>query len=129
MGKIISGTFLALVLIMAVRCTYKKAEDVYPVNNTGTCDTSNVSYAKTIQPVLSTNCYSCHSKANSALGGGYVLDNYNDLAVQAQKGFLYANVAEKDLNSPSHMPRGAPSLADCEIFKIKAWVDQGYKNN
>jgi hypothetical protein len=128
MRKKISGTLLVLTLIMAIKCTYKKAEDVYPVNNTG-CDTTNVSYSASIQPILSVNCYSCHSKANSALGNGVVLDNYNDVSDQAKGGFLVANVTEKDLNSPTHMPRGAPSLPDCEIFKIKAWVGQGYKNN
>jgi mono/diheme cytochrome c family protein len=124
MGRIISGTILAMLMIMSMSCTYKKAETAFP-----SCDTTNVSYSGAVVPILVANCYSCHTQANSALGGYYVLDNYNDLSVQAQSGFLVGNITDPDINTKSHMPRNAPSLPDCEISKIRAWVNQGYKNN
>ena len=40
------------------------------------CDTTDVSYSRAIQPILTQNCVlaSCH--ASAAASGGYILDNF-----------------------------------------------------
>jgi hypothetical protein len=127
-SKIGFGTILVLSITMTTSCQYKNAEEAYPINLKDTA--GGVSYSKYIQPLLKTNCYSCHTAAvTQALGGGYVLDNYNDVATRAQVGDLYNDLNDPDVNSIRHMPRSQPSLPPADIIKVKAWIDQGSKNN
>ncbi len=128
---IIFPFFLGIVLTTN-SCTYKNAQDVYPVDTLG-CYRPNISFANDIVPILVANCYSCHSNANKSLGSGYVLEGYaNDtLYVKSGPGTpdLYTNVSDANVTDFYHMPKGLPSISGCEISKIKAWIDQGYKNN
>jgi hypothetical protein len=123
---LVSWAAVVFAMLLMAGCKYSNVEETYPIN---TCDTSNISYGSYIQPMLKTNCYSCHTAGNAGLGGNYVLDNYNDVAAQAKKGFLYGDISDPDLTSVSHMPRGLASMPLCDILKVKAWVNHGYKNN
>jgi hypothetical protein len=127
----IFGTLMVLMITMVVCCTYKNAEDVYPapVVDNVTCDTTNISYSNYIAPLLSDNCYRCHSQGNSYLGSGYVLDTWFNVIAQANSGNLVTDISITDIGSVHHMPNGLPSLSQCDINKVKAWVSQGAKNN
>jgi len=115
------------VLFLSQNCTYKNAQDAYP------CVTGNVSFAKDVQPIISANCYLCHSKVNAfSSGQGYILEGYSYDSLYASPGsgdILYGNIADPNISDVSHMPKNAASLSPCEIATIKAWIDQGYKNN
>ncbi len=92
-----------------------------------TCDTTNVSYARQILPILQDNCYSCHGQGNTAGSGGINLSTYAALKVYAENGYLVGNVSHAPGYVP--MPYGLPMLPACEVNTITAWVNQGILNN
>ncbi len=72
----------------------------------------------------------CHS--GNAPEGGILLDNYNNVKASAEietgnYGSLYGTISHASGNSP--MPKNADKLSDCNISKIKAWIDQGALDN
>jgi hypothetical protein len=130
--KIIALPLLLSLLFTTSNCTYKNAQEVYPIDTIG-CNTGNVSFANDIVPILVANCYSCHSNQNKFLGSGYVLEGYANDTLYVQNNppnaNMYNNVSDANVSDFYHMPKGLPSISACEIIKIKAWIDQGYKNN
>jgi uncharacterized membrane protein len=118
--------FLAIFVIVVtlISCINKKQDPAV-----ATCDLiSNnliVSFQKDISPILSINCYQCHSSKNAS--GGVILDNMTYLKAFAENGDLYESIRLR-ADGTASMPRGS-KLTDCEINTIKLWVMQGSKNN
>jgi hypothetical protein len=113
---------------LAMGCASHNSEDMYPPNPN--CNIDNISYKGYIQPLFQDKCYSCHDQQHAKdSASGNVLDNYKDVAAHAQSGFLSATISDPDIKSTSHMPKNKPSLPDCDIRKIKAWIGQGTKDN
>ena len=101
-----------------------KPESALPSSGGG-CDTSGVvSYSAQIVPILNASCtQNCHN----GTGGGHDLTNYTAVNADAVGGSLYGSVAQ---NPPYQaMPQGGSKLSDCDIAKIKKWVDGGAPNN
>lgn len=88
------------------------------------CDTVNVSYAKTIQPLLKENCYSCHSNTLQTVGVN--MEGYNNVKQYADATLLVGVTSR--LPGYAEMPPPGP-LSDCNMNLIRAWVYQGAKNN
>lgn len=88
------------------------------------CDTLNVSYSKTIQPLLKENCYSCHSNAIQTVGVN--LEGYSNVKIYADATLLVG--VSSRLPGYAQMPPPGP-LSDCNKSLIRAWVNQGAKNN
>jgi len=105
-------------------CYYDKADIVYPAATN--CDTLLVKYSTTVLPVLNNSCYSCHS-GTAASGGGISLDNFAVLKNMATNGRLVGTISHAI--GFSAMPKNGSKLPDCEILKIKAWVNAGALNN
>ena len=112
-------------------------------------ETTTVSFATDVQPILSRNCVECHDKAAEGVAAsGLNLADYDALmqgtrygpmvvANNSESSSLYLVVAQK--TSPEiHMPpqhadalaegRGRP-LSEKEIGIIKTWIDEGALNN
>ena len=53
-------TFAAFLLLLQ-SCYYDSVEELYP--NPVECDTTNVSYATDVWPIIESNCVVCHSGA------------------------------------------------------------------
>jgi hypothetical protein len=103
-------------------CMTKNEAELYP------CDTSNISYAKHVMPIIQTNCYRCHDANNAVLfGNGNYLDDYASLKAKIRNGLVIGNIE----HAPGFlaMPKGTAKLRDCDIAKIKAWVNQDTLNN
>jgi hypothetical protein len=93
---------------------------------TGTkCDTLNVSYSKTVQPILQSNCVPCHSGPGAT--AGVDMSSLTSINRQVGRNRLFPNVLT-GRNGASQMPQGG-RLSQCEIDQITAWVNQGTKNN
>src|SRR3954462_11463250 len=92
--------------------------------NTGNCDTVNMKYATNIQPIIQANCYSCHG--NGQAESGISLDSYTKLKQQANNGNLIGVITHAAGYPP--MPYNLPKLSDCDINKIKDWVERGAPN-
>jgi hypothetical protein len=102
-------------------CISKNEVELYP------CDTTNMSYQKNIVPIIRQNCYKCHDSGNANLfAENNYLDSYDSLKFHVDFG-LINNI--EHVPGAKAMPKGAPMLPDCEIAKIRAWIQQGALNN
>jgi hypothetical protein len=90
------------------------------------CDTTNMSFTADIKPILQANCYACHSNSNFAISSTK-LEDYGDLIHHVHDGDILGSIS----HAPGfvEMPQGAPKLSDCNINKIKAWIDRGALDN
>ena len=120
LGLLATGAFL----LFFTGCS-KTSEDKLAGNLS--CDTTNVSYAGGVVPILQSICYDCHGNGNTSGSGGILLEGYTNLKVYADNGYLAGNVS----HAPGYvgMPYGLPKLPDCEVNTILAWVHQGAHNN
>jgi uncharacterized membrane protein len=115
--------------IIALSCS-KKSEDALtkpPGSGGSTCDTVNMKYTANVVPILTGNCYSCHSVANNSGSQNIILEGYNNLKAKADKGALIGAITHAD-GFPA-MPKGFPKLSDCNINIIRSWINNGTQNN
>ncbi len=109
-----------------IRCQYNNEEAMYGKNEN--CDTGNVTYSQTIKPLLTNNCYSCHSANNAnSFGEGINLESFIELVSVANSSRLIG--ALEHLPGYDAMPSGGTKLDDCAIEKIKVWINSGALNN
>jgi len=121
----INGILLmGIIILLLSSCYYDNEEELYPASNS-TCDTSIVTYANKIAPILQQNCTNCHSGA--APSGNIDLTTYANVSPYALNGKLYGSVAH--LAGYIAMPSASVSVSSCDISKIKSWIDSGSKNN
>ncbi|OKL38623.1 hypothetical protein [Pontibacter flavimaris] len=116
---------LGLLLPVTTACTNDNEEDLAPQPDHQDCDTTAITFSGSIVPILAANCYSCH--AAGIAEGGVVLDNYNGVKEEAGHGHLVGAITHAPGFPP--MPQGAAKLPDCDIEKIRKWVDAGAPNN
>lgn len=107
-----------------------KANEAELIANSGDttatrCDTANSKYSTVVMPILQTNCYSCHSGSN--VNAGVSLDSYTQLRSLALSGTLIGVITHAS-GYPA-MPEGKPQLSDCDINKIRSWINNGAQNN
>ncbi|NDK56634.1 c-type cytochrome domain-containing protein [Pontibacter fetidus] len=100
------------------------AKDLTCTDNTA-CNTTNVSFSGTIKPIFAKYCTGCHS--GTAPTGGINLTLYTDAAGVAKSGRLVGAVTHASGFVP--MPQGGAKLPQCDIDKIKVWVNAGAPNN
>ena len=89
------------------------------------CDSINVTYTATIEPIISNNCTACHSGSNA--GGGIMITNYGELKAIGANGSLLGSIEHSA--GFSAMPKGMAKLSDCNISQIKNWINEGMQNN
>jgi hypothetical protein len=118
----ISLTIIAIFSLFFVSCYYDNEEALYPTLR-NTCDTTNVTFSGTIAPVLSDNCYSCHSNANASFGGGMHLQAYADVVTNSAR----LIVAIKQTGTKPMPPSG--KLNTCAIAQFDIWIRNGMPNN
>jgi len=126
--KPLQGRFVAIIALLAVimglsACYYDKEEELYPPITQ--CDTSNVGYQATIVPLMKANCNACHN--SSAPSAGIATDNYQGVKTIALNGKLYGSIAH--LSGYSAMPKGGNKLSECDIKRVKIWIDMGAPEN
>lgn len=117
---------LSLPLLLATfnqGCYYDVAEELYPV--AGDCDTSNVTYAGTIVPILESNCYICHGAGISL--GSVTLEGYDNLVTYVNNGQFSGAINHEPGFVP--MPQNAEQLSDCNLAMIDKWISDGAPNN
>lgn len=114
--------FSILVIVLMNACSY---DDLDKLGRRGDCDTDFVSYSQDVLPIIEANCYNCHG--NGATNGGVDLDGHAALASWADDGTLFCTINHD--NGCSLMPKNQPQLPECDILKIKNWIDEGAQNN
>jgi hypothetical protein len=113
---------LVVLLVSATGCYNDKEEILYPQS---VCDTATIAYSRSIVPVLSANCTSCHG--GNTPSAAIRLDNYAGVKIMADNGKLAGAVTHTAGFSP--MPKNNAKLRDCNIIKIKNWIAAGALNN
>lgn len=111
---------IAFVFILG-GCASDSEEELYP--GSIACDTTDVTYSKSLAPVFAANCNSCHSGDNPA--NNIRTDNYSSVktniarihgAINREPGF-------------SAMPQDGAKLSDCDLKKIDIWIADGMPEN
>ncbi|MBS4044598.1 MAG: hypothetical protein KGZ59_12395 [Chitinophagaceae bacterium] len=93
------------------------------------CDSTQVKYTATVLPILSNNCYQCHSASNSpTLGGGVNLEGYNNVRNWVNPNNANGGILLVDITT-GRMPKNLPKLSDCDIAKVSNWIKNGALNN
>lgn len=113
-----------LCCVCVISCS-KSSEDQLNPPPVITCDTVAMKYSTNILSIIDNNCYSCHGNGQSR--AGISLDSYAKLKALADNGKLVGVIT----HSPGYipMPSGRAKLADCDINKIRSWVNAGAPNN
>lgn len=118
---------LLLFIVIMAGCYYESEEKLYPVKPDA-CELTNVTFSKTIKPILQENCFRCHSNLNYLnKGGGIKLENHADIKAMVESGKLMGAVKHESDFIP--MPEDGGKLTECEINKLQKWVDNGILNN
>lgn len=91
-----------------------------------TCTFGTLSYSTDIKPIIDAKCTGgCHS--STKLDGGYDLSAYEGLKSAVDNEALYASITAT--LAASRMPKDGDALPDCDVKKIKAWIDAGALKN
>lgn len=111
------------VVFIFFSCAYHKEDQLYGLN----CDTSNVTYSTTIKGIINNYaCLNCHSGPNP-IGAGIHLETYDAVKAKVTDGRLFGAINHYPGFAP--MPDGAGKMSQCDIDKVKAWIDAGAPNN
>ena len=87
----------------------------------GGCDTTNMTYATNIAPIMTSHCTGCHSGSNPQKG--IDLSNFANVKSVASSGKLLGVVTHQSGFTP--MPYNQAKLDACKIAKIRNWIDTG----
>ena len=114
------------ILTLWTSCYYDNVQDLYPNNQD--CDTTNVTYSKTIAPITSANCNVCHSGATPQKN--VTTDSWQGLSAVAVDG-LNSQLWRAVSHQPgiTWMPYQNGTLSNCDLAKIRVWLRAGAPNN
>jgi hypothetical protein len=104
------------------------------------CAPAGVSYNKDVQPILAKNCSECHAPGQKGFeASGLDTTSYQSLMKGGKFGPLVKPgdalssalnmLVEGRVHSSIQMPHGRAKLPDKDIETLKAWVNEGAKNN
>lgn len=101
------------------------AQGAQNLNCDGGCDTTNVTFNAVIKPIIQNKCQGCHQ--GTSPGGGVNLSTYLGVQGSAIDGSLLGSIQHSA--GWSAMPKNTSKLPDCDITKIRIWVNAGASNN
>lgn len=120
MSKKAAGIVSILAVFLGVGCKYNSEEALY------NCPTVEVRYATTITNLLEVyRCKNCHNSFTAPNGAD--LSTYAGVKAEVDNGRLLGSITHSQGFSP--MPQGSPKMSDCDIKRVKAWIDAGAPNN
>lgn len=109
-----------MALVLLTGCYYDNEEELYPFSF---CDTENVTWANTIEPLMQTRCAipGCHVPGAQSPD----LSTYAKVKSQADAGRIQARVID---GAPSYMPPSG-KLPPCEQEKLSIWLEMDAPQN
>jgi|688.fasta_scaffold03792_5 hypothetical protein len=112
-------TSLILALVLG-GCYYDKEEVLYP---NSFCDTTNVTWSGTIQPLVQSRCATpgCHVTGAQSPD----LSTYSAFKAQVDQGRIEARAIQ---GTPSFMPPSG-KMPNCNIQQLQVWIDAGALQN
>ena len=94
-------------------------------NCANTCDTTAFTYSADIAPIMSSYCNGCHS--GTFPSGGINTVSWANLQTIVTDGSLLGSVQHN--TNFSAMPKNTAKMDDCNITKIRKWIQAGAPNN
>jgi mono/diheme cytochrome c family protein len=120
-AQALAGAAVSL-LAFTSACTYSKGTEPSPCNDPGPA-----TYAAVISPIFDANCRACHGAGvYQTLGGGNDYSTYQGIKNQSSR-LIIGCISHEAGYDP--MPKGLAKISDCDIARIKAWIDAGQPNN
>jgi hypothetical protein len=119
---------VAGLLLLFSSCYNDKYDRLYPMV-VNPCDTTTITYAKDIQPIIAANCFKPGSGCHDVAGTSGI--NF-ETSITSLQGYAASGVLLGDINwhtGYNPMPKGGAKMSDCEINKITRWVHLGAPNN
>ena len=114
---------LSFITVLISSCYYEAEEDLFPPQ---VCNPGTVTFSGTINGLLNSyGCTGCH--VGPSPSGNFTLLNYDDVKAKVDDGKLWGAINHMPGFSP--MPDGAAKMNQCDINKIRAWMDAGAPNN
>ena len=114
--------FALFTLLTAIGCYYEQGDEILNCS----IDPSNVKFSTTITTLfIDYGCIGCHGTI--APSDNIVLNTYAGTKKVVDNGKLYGAITHSNRYSP--MPQGSTKMNECDIRKIKAWIDAGAPNN
>lgn len=106
----------------------------------GCADEPQVSFKKDVRPILDANCMECHKEGGTGTEtSGLSMESYDSLMAGTKFGpvivpgdgltSVFSQVVEGRVDKSIAMPHGGQEMAQVEIDTLRAWVDEGAKNN
>jgi hypothetical protein len=124
------STIALVISFLLSSCYYNNLTEIQPGQNLSLeCDSNaaNITFQKTIQPILSANCgtnNSCHNESSS----NPKLNTYEGVKVVAADGRLVNAINHTPGASP--MPKSSNTrIPRCSRAQIELWVAGGFLNN
>jgi hypothetical protein len=119
--KMIKPLFLGFAIVFGISaCYYDKGDELY--GNTQ-CVTTNMTYTKDISVIVNQSCVNCHG--SSMPSAGISLHDYATVVENVKNGKFVGSV--KQDGTASNMPKGGGKWSNCNISKLDAWIQGGYK--
>lgn len=91
------------------------------------CDTTNVKFSTHVQPLINLKCKGCHGANNPS--GGISLTTYNQVKTSVANGQLWGSINHASGYKPMPYPIGNAKMPDCDLRKVKIWMDNGAPND
>ncbi len=107
-------------LVLFSSCYYDNEEDLFQYIET--CDTTNIGFENSVQPILNAECAACHLGGNTL--GNVKLDTYSDVKVYVDNGQLL-----DDIKGTGNMMPKSGLMSNCNIAIIEKWITDGAQNN
>lgn len=104
------------------------------------CGQREVSFSKDVMPILQASCVECHKPGGEGEAkAGLLLDSYEHVmkgtkfgpVVKPGNGLAspFNQVLEGRVDPSIRMPHGGKQIPEPQVKVLRAWVDQGAKNN
>ena len=121
MKNCLLSLLLFIGMVTSQSCEYRDEETLYPQ----VCDTTQVTYALVIAPLVELRCTPCHDA--QAIESSIPLVGYDNIKAMVDAGRLLGAIHHEVGFSP--MPKDRSKLAECEILTFDRWVTDGALNN
>lgn len=112
--------FSLMVVFCLTACYYDKGEELYGKNQ---CLSTNVTYTKDISVFVNQSCVGCHGVTSPS--AGISLHDYATVVESVKNGKFVGSV--KQDGTASNMPKGGGKWSNCQISKLDAWIQGGFK--
>ena len=111
--------FLLGPVLLLAGCYYDTEAKLYPA---GTCDTTNVTWSATVQPIVQGNCAipGCHVAGGTGTGD---FTSYQGVKDKVDNGTFRQEVVVDGTMPPDF------ALSACEIQQLEVWIQAGAPQN